>query len=274
MSHAKKQFPVYAPVAPAVHLATPASARAPLPPNVESAAALLTTVVTHEDIAQRAHDIYVKNGFRQGQSNQNWEQAERDLRDHGKVACHAEHRIQAVFAPDSVTHHRVSQRGTARKSTPFSKKANAFMKSNITKPQGSQDGVHFLVVIDHRQARVYKSEMSGTVPQSILPHDPHGFGRSLHYNQDDSNGQRKPELKSFYEAVAKTLQGADQILIFGAGTGASSAMSQLLLDLQHNHHDLAERVVGTLTIDEQHLSENQLLAKAREFYSAPAPASP
>jgi len=267
MSKAKNKVQVKATVAPVPRLATVALVRAPLP----SSAAILMTVVTHEDIAQRAHDIYVKSGFRQGQSKQNWEQAERDLRDHGKVACHAEHRIQAVFAPDSVIHQRVSQRGTARKSTLF-KKANAFMKSKITKPQGGPDGVHFLVVIDHREARVYKSETPGTVPQSILPNDPHGFGRSLHYKQDDSNGQRKPELKSFYEAVAKALLGADQILIFGTGTGASSAMSQLLLDLQHNHHDLAARVVGTQTIDEHHLSENQLLAKAREFNSVPASA--
>jgi hypothetical protein len=143
-----------------------------------------------------------------------------------------------------------------------------------TRLQNRPHGEHFLVVIDHRQARIYKSEIHGAAPQRIVPHDPHGYGRALHYNQDDSNGQRKPELKSFYEAVAKTLRGADQILIFGAGTGASSAMSQLVLDLQHNHHDLAERVVGTLTIDEHHLSENQLLARAREFYAAPATAIP
>jgi len=45
----------------------------------------------------------------------------------------------------------------------------------------------------------------------------------LHYNQDDSNGQRKPERRELYEAVAKTLNGAQQILIFGTGTGAEPA---------------------------------------------------
>ena len=99
----------------------------------------------------------------------------------------------------------------------------------------------------------------------ITPYDPHGFGRALRYNQSDSSGQLKPELKSFYEAIAKTLQGADKILIFGTGTGASSAMEQLLVDLKHNHHDLAERVVGSMTIDEHHRTDDQLLAKAREF---------
>ena len=129
-------------------------------------------------------------------------------------------------------------------------------------------GTHLLVVIDHREARIYSTELHGSVPQRITPYDPFGFGRDLRYNQDDSNGLRKPEQKSFYEAVAKTLRGATQILLFGTGTGASSAMEQLLLDLKHNHPDVAERVVGSIAVDEHHLTEDQLLAKAREVFVA------
>jgi hypothetical protein len=146
-------------------------------------------------------------------------------------------------------------------------------EADMDNSQAVQTGAHLLVVIDHREARIYTTELHGTAPERITPYDPHGFGRALHYNQDDANGQRKPELKSFYEAVAKTLRGAEKILVFGAGTGASSAMQQLLFDLQHNHHDIAERVVGSITVDEHHLTEDQLLAKARDFYSAPAPAA-
>jgi hypothetical protein len=34
---------------------------------------------THEDIARRAYEIYVKRGRRQGQSQQDWNQAEQEL---------------------------------------------------------------------------------------------------------------------------------------------------------------------------------------------------
>lgn len=131
------------------------------------------------------------------------------------------------------------------------------------------EGTHLLVVIDHREARIYKTELHGSVPQRITPYDPHGFGRYLHYVQDDSNGQRKPERKSFYEAVAKSMQGAQKVLVFGSGTGASSAMEQLLAELKRHHPELARRVVASIAVDEQHLTENQLLAKAREFYATP-----
>lgn len=129
-------------------------------------------------------------------------------------------------------------------------------------------GTHLLVVIDHREARIYSAELHGTVPQRIAPYDPFGYGRDLHYNQDDSNGQRKPERKSFYEAIAKTLHGAKQILLFGSGTGASSAMEQLLIDLKTNHADIAKNVIGSHAVDEHHLTEDQLLAKARELFVA------
>jgi hypothetical protein len=142
-------------------------------------------------------------------------------------------------------------------------------QSGAALTQPADDGKHLLVVIDHRLARIYKTEFRGSVPEQIVPYDASGSGRHLHYVQDDSNGQRRPEVKSFYEAVAKTLERAEKILLFGSGTGASSAMDQLLAELAQHHKELAKRVVGSLVVNEQHLTEDQLLAKAREFYGAP-----
>ena len=134
-------------------------------------------------------------------------------------------------------------------------------------PQTEAAGTHLLVVLDHRQALIYRTEVHGSVPQRITPYDPHGVDRYLHYVRDDSNGQRRPELKSFYEAIAKTLHDAEQILLFGSGTGASSAMDQLVAELKRHHHQIAQRIVGCVVVDEPHLSENQLLAQARDFYA-------
>jgi hypothetical protein len=133
-------------------------------------------------------------------------------------------------------------------------------------PQPASAGAHLLVVIDHHLARIYQAELHGSTAQRIIPYDREGSGRHLHYVRDDSNGQRKPEIKSYYEAVATTLQGADKILLFGSGTGASSAMDQLLAVFRRDHPTLADRVVGCVVVDEQHLSEDQLLAQARMFY--------
>ena len=129
-------------------------------------------------------------------------------------------------------------------------------------------GLHLLVVIDHHEAKIYRTETHGAAPQQLVPYDPHGFRQHLHSDNDMTDGKRAPERKSFYEAIATTLRGADQILIFGSGTGESSAMEQLLADLKKNHHDVAEHIVGTSLVDGHHQTEGQLLAKAREFFAA------
>ena len=126
---------------------------------------------------------------------------------------------------------------------------------------------HLLVVIDHQEARVYRTEVRGTVPEHIAPYDPHGYGRHLHSAHEWTDGKRLPERKSFYEAVSKTLRGADQVLVFGSGTGRSSAMEMLLADLRAHHPDLADRVIGSVVVDAHHTTENELLAQARQFYA-------
>ena len=46
-------------------------------------------VPTHDEIAKRAYDIYVKKGRRQGQCERNWQQAENDLCSERKDTCPA-----------------------------------------------------------------------------------------------------------------------------------------------------------------------------------------
>jgi hypothetical protein len=144
-------------------------------------------------------------------------------------------------------------------------------RSESTLAPPAAEGAHLLVVIDHREARIYKTELHGAVPDRITPHDPGGFGRHLHFVQDDANGQRRPERNSFYAEVAARLRGAQKVLVFGSGTGASSAMDHLLTELRRLHPELADRVIGTVVVDEAHLTDDQLLARARDFYSTVAP---
>jgi hypothetical protein len=126
---------------------------------------------------------------------------------------------------------------------------------------------HLLVVLDHHEARVYRTEVHGAVPMSLVPYDPHGYGKHLHSAHEWTDGKRPPERKSYYEAVAKTLRGAEQVLLFGSGTGRSSAMDQLVADLKDHHPDVAAKIIGTVIVDAHHMTEGQLLAKARDFYA-------
>ncbi len=132
--------------------------------------------------------------------------------------------------------------------------------------QADVRGAHLLVVIDQREARIYGTELVGSVPKRITAFEPRALGRHVYDFLDDSFGERKPERRRFYCAVARSLRGAGQILIFGTGIGASSAVDQLLVELQLNHREVARHIAGAMAVDERHLTEEQLLSRARDFY--------
>jgi hypothetical protein len=128
-------------------------------------------------------------------------------------------------------------------------------------------GTHWLLVIDHHEARIFRSEMDGPVPKKILPHEPDAYFRHAHNSRDFSRGKEKPDPNSFFEPVAKALTAPGLILIFGTGTGMSSEMDQFVSWLKVHHPEVAARVIGAEVVDEHHQTEGQLLSRAREFYA-------
>jgi len=139
-------------------------------------------------------------------------------------------------------------------------------RSEPIPPETNDEETHWLLVIDHREARIFRSKVRGAVPEQVLPHEPDDFFRHPFNSKDFSRGEEKPDPNSFFEPVAKALQAAGQILIFGSGTGMSSEMEQFVAWAKAHHPEIAKRIIGSLAVDESHLTQDQLLAKAREFY--------
>jgi hypothetical protein len=129
---------------------------------------------------------------------------------------------------------------------------------------------HWLLVIDHHEARIYRSQMNGAVSQQILPHEPDAFFRHAHNSKEFSRGQEKPDPETYFSPVAAALKDAAQIVVFGSGKGTSSEMEQFISWARHRHPELSKRILGSLVVDEHHLTQGQLLAKAREFYASAA----
>ena len=140
-------------------------------------------------------------------------------------------------------------------------------RSEPATPDVAKTDPHWVVVIDHREARIYRSAAPGSVPQQIRPHVPEDYTRQAHHSKDFSHGREKGDPKRFFEPVAGVLNGAGKILVFGSGTGSSSEMEQFVAWLQETRPELAKRVVGSVVIDEHHVTEAQLLAKAREIFA-------
>ena len=126
---------------------------------------------------------------------------------------------------------------------------------------------HLLVVIDHQEAKVYRTEVHGAVPVSLVPYDPHGYKKHLIPPMNGRTASVSPNERASTRPSPRHCEGAEQVLLFGSGTGRSSAMDMLIADLKAHHPDVAEKIVGSVVVDAHHTTENQLLAKARDFYA-------
>jgi hypothetical protein len=132
------------------------------------------------------------------------------------------------------------------------------------------DEALWLLVIDHHEARIFRSEARDAAPEVVSPHEPEAFFRHAHNSKDFTRGREKPDPNSYFGPVVRALQAAGRILIFGTGTGTASEMEQFVAWLGKHHPDVAKRVIGHQVVDEQHMSDGQLLAKARDFQPAAA----
>jgi hypothetical protein len=143
-----------------------------------------------------------------------------------------------------------------------------FLERSETVPPGTaQKAAQWLVVIDHREARIYRSVVAGAVPQQIRPHVAQDFFQTSNPARDSARSPGKTDPGNFYEPVAGVLNGAGEILVFGCGTGKSSEMDQFTAWLKAHRPALADRIIGSRVVDEHHLTEGQLLAKARAIYA-------
>lgn len=127
-------------------------------------------------------------------------------------------------------------------------------------------GHHLLLVIDHAEARIFKTELKDSVPELLTPYDPRGYKTHVHSSHDYAGPAEHPNNNAYFEHIAESLEDAEQILIFGSGTGSSGTMDAFVEWLGIHKKKIAERVLAAVVVDQSHLTDGQLLAKAREIY--------
>ena len=142
-------------------------------------------------------------------------------------------------------------------------------RSEKAVPEAKKTETRWFVVISHHEARIFRSEAHGTVPEQIRPHQTDAAISHTDSFSGFSRGLEKPAPHSFFEPVAQALKEAGQLLIFGGGTGTANEMDHFVAWLNVHHPELARRIAGSLIVDEHHLTDAQLLAKARDFYALP-----
>jgi hypothetical protein len=196
--------------------------------------------------------------------NLNWREVYSMFKHLGEVTEESNGNLKITRNGQTLILHRPNTKDVANADEVMS--LRHFLEKSETIPErvDSQDA-HWLLLIDRREARIFRPEMYGGLPRKILPVE---YSQHTRDSGDVSRGKDKPDATIFFKPVAEALREAARILIFGTGTGTSSEMNQLIAWLNKHHPELARRIVGSVVVNEQHLTDDQLLAKAREFYAA------
>jgi hypothetical protein len=128
---------------------------------------------------------------------------------------------------------------------------------------------HVTVFVSRQEARVFHSDAHDTAATRVRPADPLGPGHSAE-SHDFSRGKDIPPPVRFFELIAAEIKEAQQILLFGCGSGKASEAELFAAWLREQHPALATRIAGTIAVDEHQVSDNELLAKTRHFLKIPS----
>jgi hypothetical protein len=131
-----------------------------------------------------------------------------------------------------------------------------------------------LLVIDHREALVFRSLAPGSSPLRIAPQHSDGQSPVLHQPQNYSHATSQFEDPVYFQAIASELSHSSSVVVFGCAKGTASEMNAFVDWLQRKRAPLAERIVTCLNVDTHHRTHAQLLAVARALIEKPVHPSP
>ncbi len=133
-------------------------------------------------------------------------------------------------------------------------------------PRGDQSR-RLILHLGHRHTDVFRLEGEEVEHAILKPHGLWGTDQNLSHRHDrDQAGQRAPVDHDYLARLAAAIADADVVLLLGHGRGANDMRQLLLHDLESHHRELVDRIVGIETLDDGGLSDDQLLALAREYF--------
>lgn len=156
-----------------------------------------------------------------------------------------------------VTH--AEQRDTDRFTDPNFEEPDRFQELDA-------DGQHVVCFVDHHEARIFDGAAKGTHEAVKLhPYYPDSS------NKNFQHGVLHEEDREYYHAIIDAVKDRDEIVLAGITTiEKRSAMQFLLEEMEKKYSDdgirVRDKVVGTIYVD-KHVTDPQMLAKARELYN-------
>jgi hypothetical protein len=123
------------------------------------------------------------------------------------------------------------------------------------------------VAITHEEARVWTATNApGAAPERFVAPTDGQRHRHPRPSKDRPDREAQRDTTAFFESLTQAVAPSTQILLIGHGRGKANEMLQLIQYWERRHPDVARKVVGAVDSDLEALSDNEVLALAREWY--------
>ncbi len=125
-----------------------------------------------------------------------------------------------------------------------------------------------VLALTRNEAQIWRDGLeSETRPETVLPPKENTYH---HFHKAHRLGRRDKGISDpeYFEEVAQLLKGYGRILLIGHGKSKANTSLQMMEFLKQTHADQASKVVNSLIVDIENLSENEILATARKWLSA------
>lgn len=126
-----------------------------------------------------------------------------------------------------------------------------------------------LLTITRDEAKLWATGLEkATKPEKIKALDDKGRHHHVKQAQHHKGHGVDADEKIFFESITKAISPASEVLVLGHGSGKSNAAHNFVNFLKDKHKDVATKIVAELDLDIDRLSENEVLAQARNWFDA------
>lgn len=124
-----------------------------------------------------------------------------------------------------------------------------------------------VVALTQDDARIWATGLEkGTHPTTIYAPADKGLHHHVKQMQHHGGHGGDPVEQGFFDVLGRALSDASEILLLGHGVGKANAMLRFTQYMERHNPAVAKKVIGAIDADLNALTENQILAKARDWF--------
>lgn len=123
-----------------------------------------------------------------------------------------------------------------------------------------------VITLTQEDARIWATGLEkGTIPEKIFAPADKASHHHVRQTQHQGGHSGDPAEFGFFDVIANSVENASEILLIGHGAAKANAMLRFIQFVERHNPAVAKKIVGAIDSDLNAMTENQILALARNW---------